>query len=363
MAAFTIGPSTQCYLDLDIDDHRNKFARACAFVAANDVKYGLSSSDVRELGGGELKRLATFHESDFEWAAKGPIAPRPQPACRVVVELFDDTPLASRNFAALCAGAMGKAAGSGLPLHYRGSRVHRVQPGFVVQGGDFVKGNGSGGESVYGKKFKDESAGLKRRHDAAGVLSMGNAGKNANSSQFFFTLAPAPQCDGEHVVFGRVVSGLEVLRAVEAHGSASGEPAVEVTISECGLFPARGAARHGYWYDPPTEDGDVGDVGGAASRFVPVTRCACLAPSAEACARFAAALERAHDVEAHVLELAPGAAADAMLASAPGAPFDLVVAAPALAAKGEEGLPPGALVAKPADALAAIRAARAEAVS
>ena len=91
--------------------------------------------------------------------------------------------------------------------------------------------------------------------------------------------------------------------------------------------------------------------------------CACLAPSAEAAARFAAALERAHDVDAHVLELAPGADAAAALAAAPGAPFDLVVAAPALAAKGEEGLPPGALVAKPADALAAIRAARAEAVS
>lgn len=84
-------------------------------------------------------------------------------------------------------------------------------PKFIVQGGDFVFGNGSGGESIYnGKKFKDERAGLGMKHDKAGVLSMGNSGKNSNTSQFFITLDKAPQCDGKHVVFGEVISGMEV---------------------------------------------------------------------------------------------------------------------------------------------------------
>lgn len=80
-----------------------------------------------------------------------------------------------------------------------------------MQGGDFVFGNGSGGESIYnGKKFKDERAGLQLKHDGKGVLSMGNSGKNSNTSQFFITFKEAPQCDGKHVVFGKVVSGFEV---------------------------------------------------------------------------------------------------------------------------------------------------------
>ena len=88
-----------------------------------------------------------------------------------------------------------------------------------MQSGDFVFGNGSGGESfLTGKKFKDERGGLLQKHDRAGVLSMGNSGKHSNTSQFFVTLAPAPQCDGKHVVFGRMISGWEVLRAVEGGG-------------------------------------------------------------------------------------------------------------------------------------------------
>jgi len=138
---------------------------------------------------------------------------KPQKVTRIVVELYsDDSPLACENFKALCSGGRGKAKGSGVPLHYRGSKLHRIIPGFILQGGDFVFGNGSGGESVWNKKFKDDPKGLKRRHDRKGVLSMGNSGKNCNTSQFFFTLsdAGAPQCDRRHVVFGQVISGLEV---------------------------------------------------------------------------------------------------------------------------------------------------------
>lgn len=78
----------------------------------------------------------------------------------------------------------------------QGCPFHRIQSGFCCQGGDIVKHDGSGGDSIYGRKFADEKAALSLSHDAAGILSMANSGKNSNSSQFFFTLAPAPQCDG-----------------------------------------------------------------------------------------------------------------------------------------------------------------------
>ncbi|EGB07157.1 hypothetical protein AURANDRAFT_16055, partial [Aureococcus anophagefferens] len=142
---------------------------------------------------------------------------------RVVVEIFDDVaPLAAENFLALVRGDRGADKGSGVPLSYEGCPFHRNIKGFVVQGGDIVKGNGSGGASVFGKKFKDEAKGLKLKH-GRGALSMGNSGKNANSSQFFFTFAPCPQLDGKHVVFGRVIAGFDVLDAVEATAPPTGE--------------------------------------------------------------------------------------------------------------------------------------------
>jgi cyclophilin family peptidyl-prolyl cis-trans isomerase len=106
---------------------------------------------------------------------------------RIVVKLdWNTAPLACENFATLCANGSGKQAkipigDCGKPLTYRGSTIHRVIPGFVVQGGDFVKGNGSGGESIFGKKFKDERAGLAVKLDRRGVLAMGNSGKNSVS--------------------------------------------------------------------------------------------------------------------------------------------------------------------------------------
>ena len=97
-----------------------------------------------------------------------------------------------------------------------------------------------GGESIWGKKFKDERPGLSRKHDRPGVLSMCNSGKHTNTSQFFLTFAAAPQCDGKHVVFGQVVSGLEVLRSMSEAAAAcsdtSGQP--DIVITECGLLTA-----------------------------------------------------------------------------------------------------------------------------
>jgi peptidylprolyl isomerase len=102
----------------------------------------------------------------------------------------------------------------------------------MLQGGDFTKGNGTGGKSIYGEKFADENFQLK--HTKPGLLSMANAGKNTNGSQFFITTVVTSWLDGAHVVFGEVVEGLDVVKAVEKLGSSSGKTAKKVTISKSG---------------------------------------------------------------------------------------------------------------------------------
>lgn len=149
-----------------------------------------------------------------------------QPAGTVTIELFADvTPKTADNFRALCTGEKGK------DLSYAGSPFHRIIPEFMIQGGDFTNGNGTGGESIYGEKFPDENFQIK--HTEAGLLSMANAGPNTNGSQFFITVAPTPWLNGKHVVFGKVVDGLDVVRAMEAQGSRSGRPLTEVTLEAC----------------------------------------------------------------------------------------------------------------------------------
>ena len=112
--------------------------------------------------------------------------------------------------------------------------------------GASVAGRTASRTQVYGKKFKDETKGLRLKHDAPGVLSMGNSGKNSNSSQFFITLAPVPQLDGKHVVFGRVIAGMEVVRAVEAVAGEGEKPAAPVVICACGVFEDDTPPR-GHW--------------------------------------------------------------------------------------------------------------------
>jgi peptidylprolyl isomerase len=151
---------------------------------------------------------------------------------RIVMELFDDvTPKTAENFRALCTGEKGVGK-AGKPLHFKGSSFHRVITDFMAQGGDFTRGNGTGGESIYGEKFADENFQLK--HDRPGLLSMANAGPNTNGSQFFLTFVPCPWLDGKHVVFGEVVEGLEILEKLEANGSQSGKTKVAIAISDCG---------------------------------------------------------------------------------------------------------------------------------
>ncbi len=154
------------------------------------------------------------------------------PVGRITIELFHDlVPLTAENFRQFCTGEFRRFDE---PAGYKNSIFHRIQPDFMIQGGDFINNDGSGCVSIYGEKFSDENFSLK--HSRPGLVAMANSGENSNGCQFFILCKEAPWLDNKHVIFGEVIDGMLTVRKIESVALSPGteRPKLIVKIAECG---------------------------------------------------------------------------------------------------------------------------------